>query len=190
MAKKFENGTAPVSKYAAKKAARVKANREIAVDETKLEEQENAPEVVTNDDNNIKFDKRLKGLPPFVRKMPKHVVEIALILMNNAEIRRFTGIGICNYLKQKSIITGDKNFTVFKWNKFAVISNGLSREFNYSEPFFIKCLVASFASFSASAQKTIEDFCNIEMNTQLTDTVSPEDVESIVTATKEYSDNK
>lgn len=190
MAKKFENGTAPISKYAAKKAARAKANREVTVDETKLEEQENVSDGVSTDDSNTKFDKRLKRLPPFVRKLPEHLLNMVLILMDNAEIRRFTGIGICNYLKQKGVITGTKNFTVFKYNKFAVISDGLSREFNYSEPFFITCLTASFSSFAAYAQRTIDDYCRNELNSELSDNVKQEDIDAIVAATEEYQNNK
>lgn len=145
MTKSNETGAVPVSKYAAKKAARLNAAN---------------VEQVKDSDENPKFKKpfKKKGIPEIANKFPQHFVEIALIIKNNAEIRRFTALGIINYLLQKGEIKGEKRYVQFLWNKFAVKADGLAREYSYTEPFFLNCLVASFASFSANAQRTINNF--------------------------------
>ena len=88
---------------------------------------------------------------------------LVFILRNNSEIRRYTSIGILNYLLQKGEIKGEKRYVDFLWNKFAVKVDGFVREFRYTEPFFMNCFIASFSSFSAAAQRTINIFCEEEM---------------------------
>lgn len=108
--------------------------------------------------------KKIKGeLPPFAKKMPEVYTNLVRIIKNNAEIRRFTALGILNYLTQKGVINGEKKYVTFKWNKFTVTTDGWSREFSYKQPFFINCLVAAFSCFANSANKTIEDFVNSEI---------------------------
>lgn len=124
--------------------------------------------------------KSSKELPPAAGQYPEHMVAIALIIKNNAEIRRFTALGILNYLLQKGEIKGDKRYVSFKWNKFTVKFDNLVRDYSYNEPFFINCLVASFASFAASAQKTINNFTYEEMNKSVGEIVTDDDVEAIV----------
>lgn len=120
-------------------------------------------------------------------RYPEHIVAIATIVKNNAEIRRFTALGILNYLLQKGEISGDKRYVSFKWNKFTVKWNGLARDFYYTEPFFLNALVASFSSFSASAQKAITKFCNMEAKAN--DALSQEEVDNIVKLNEEYQQN-
>lgn len=133
-------------------------------------------------------DKKKFGLPPVIEKFPEHVVRIALLIKNNAEIRRFTALGILNYLLQKGEIQGDNRYVSFKWNKFAVKSNGLMREYSYNEPFFLNCLVASFSSFSASAQRTIDTFCKKEMSVSIGKAVDQEEVNNITALNEQYQD--
>lgn len=115
----------------------------------------------------VKGTKRTKiakgELPPFAKKMPEVYTNLIRIIKNNAEIRRFTALGILNYLKQKGVINGEKKYVTFKWNKFVVTADGWSREFSYKQAFFINCLVAAFSCFANSANKTIEDFVNSEI---------------------------
>lgn len=134
--------------------------------------------------------KRVKkqGLPPITNNYPAHIVAIALLLKNNAEIRRFTAIGILNYLLQKGIIRGEHRYVAFKWNKFAVKCNGLVNEYYYTEPFFLNALVASFSSFSASAQKVIDNFCYKEMSVGISKAVDASEVDDIAKATEEYAE--
>lgn len=145
-------------------------------------------EVTTNEATNEatkaktfkKSKKAENGMPLSAANYPQHYVAIALLLKNNAEIRRFTALGILNYLLQKGEIQGDKRYVSFKWNKFAVKCNGLMREYSYNEPFFLNALVASFTSFSASAQRTIDVFCHKEMSCGIDKAVNVDDVEQLV----------
>lgn len=183
MTKVKETGAAPVSKYAAKKQANaiIEAN-ENNESSTVAKEQE-------NDSNNrspkTSFKKKV-SISPAANNYPKHMVEIALIIKNNAEIRRFTALGILNYLLQKGEIKGEKRYVSFKWNKFSVKCDGLMREYSYNEPFFLNALVASFASFSASAQRTIDTFCRKEMSVGINKAILQEDVDEIVALNEKY----
>ena len=134
----------------------------------------------TTENTPIKSKKVKAIVPKFAEKFPEHIKDIALLIHNNAEIRRFTALGIINYLLQKGEIKGDKRYVVFKWNKFAVKCDGLTREYSFREPFFLNALVASFASFSASAQKTIDQFARKEMNSGIDKAVDSESVNEII----------
>lgn len=194
---KVENaGAAPVSKYAAKKAARVKAIVEenaqnVVTTQVPVEVTETIPDEETHlITSKLSKDKKKKdSLPPVVANFPEHVVQIALLIKNNAEIRRFTALGILNYLLQKGEIRGDKRYVSFKWNKFAVKANGLMREYSYNEPFFLNALVAAFSSFSASAQRTIDAFCKKEMSVDIVKAVDQEEVENIAALNEQYQGN-
>ena len=195
MTKIEKTGAAPVSKYAAKKAARIAA----AMEET------TASNVTTNGnaENNSSAEpthvatatpspirKIEKGdLSSITSRFPDHMVQIALLMKNNAEIRRFTALGILNYLLQKGEIKGEKRYVSFKWNKFAVKADGLMREFSYNEPFFLNALVASFSSFSASAQRIIDNFCRKEMSVGIAKAVDQDEVDNIVSLNEDYQDN-
>lgn len=195
MTKIEKAGAAPVSKYAAKKAARIAA----AMEETSANEvtvnanAEGKPlteptRVATANPSPIK--KLEKGdLSSITSRFPDHMVQIALLMKNNAEIRRFTALGILNYLLQKGEIKGEKRYVSFKWNKFAVKADGLMREFSYNEPFFLNALVASFSSFSASAQRIIDNFCRKEMSVGIAKAVDQDEVDNIVSLNEDYQDN-
>ena len=197
MTKIEKTGAAPVSKYAAKKAAQIKNNeveitKENAVVENPVSNINEATEIKEDEnpkvDNTIQKPKKDKknNLPSVTNRYPDHIVQIALIIKNNAEIRRFTALGILNYLLQKGEIKGNARYVSFKWNKFAVKCNGLMREYSYNEPFFLNALVASFASFSASAQRTIDNFCRQEMYVSINKAVDSEEVDNIIALNEEY----
>lgn len=137
-----ENTTtaAPASKYAAKrnaKASKINLEKDTPKDAEEVSES--------------KFDM-------LASKFGKENVSIALLLKNNAEIRRFTSLAIINYLSQKGEIKGEHKYVAFKWDKFSVKCDNLMREFSYKEDFFVSALIGSFASFANSAQKTISEF--------------------------------
>lgn len=189
---KKENAGVRISKYAAKK--------ENSVDVHEIIDEQNAATDVVETDNKEKTYKSYKsnkftkeknkdGIPVIADKFPTHVVQIALLLKNNAEIRRFTAIGILNWLLQKGEIVGEKRYVSFKWNKFAVKSNGLMREYSYNESFFINALVASFSSFSASAQRVIDQFCKKEMSIDITKAVDQNEINNIVALNEEYQES-
>lgn len=209
MTTKTENGAAKMSKYAqkrAKLAASNADNAELAMSQTAVDGDENVATV-----GNIPGDasapqaerftrkpfkkpynreKNADGLPAVVDNFPKHVVGIALLIKNNAEIRRFTALGILNYLLQKGEIAGDHRYVTFKWNKFAVKANNLMREYSYNEPFFLNALVAAFSSFSASAQRIIDEFCRQEMSVGLNKAIDQDEVNDIAALNEQYQNKE
>lgn len=180
-----EQNAVITSKYAAKKRMNF-AKKQV---ETKPATDEVAEEVNVSVDANNE-DEKFRGLPPVVKNFPEHIVQLALLIKNNAEIRRFTALGILNYLLQKGEIVGDKRYVSFKWNKFAVKANGLMREYSYTEPFFINALIAAFTSFSASAQRTINYFCKKEMSVGIDKAADQEEINNIVILNEEHEANK
>lgn len=202
MTTKTENGAATkMSKYAQKKA-KLAAAEATDVAENKNETVETSSDVIAPAENKsatqlangyrkpfkkpYNREKNADGLPAVVDNFPKHVIGIALLIKNNAEIRRFTALGILNYLLQKGEITGDHRYVSFKWNKFAVKANNLMREYSYNEPFFLNALVAAFSSFSASAQRIIDEFCRQEMSIGLNKAIDQDDINDIVALNEQY----
>lgn len=151
-------------------------------------EGENRPQFVKaeKEDKLGKIARKLKENPT-VKNIPTHVLELACIVKDNAEIRRFTSLAILNYLHQKNELRGKKGYVDFLWNKFAVKAGGLSREYRYTESFFIKALVSAFTSFANSANKTINNFLEIELNTEISEVTNDKEIAEIVetVATKE-----
>lgn len=198
------NEGATMSKYA-RKRAKLAAAEATDVTENKNETVETSPDALAPAENKSATqpangyrkpfkkpyrEKNADGLPAVVDNFPKHVVGIALLIKNNAEIRRFTALGILNYLLQKGEITGDHRYVSFKWNKFAVKANNLMREYSYNEPFFLNALVAAFSSFSASAQRIIDEFCRQEMSIGLNKAIDQDDVNDIVALNEQYQNKE
>lgn len=172
MVKLKEEGTAPVSKYAAKKAKVAAKAKEVSVEQTteelKVEKTQvedksaiqpavNAPKtkgktVVGKEKREINVD------------VAEHVLEVAYIVKDNAAIRRFTSLNILNYLVQVGRIKKDArgNYVKFLWNKFRVSSDGLTNEYSYGEKFFLKALIGAFGQFASNAQETIGIFMEEE----------------------------
>ena len=175
-----KNGVAARNRYAAKKAAlAASANKENAAETAQVANPEEAT-APTEAPQPFARKSKKPGIPDTAKNYPEHYVNIALLIKNNAEIRRFTALGILNYLLQKGEIHGEHRYVTFKWNKFAVKCNGLMREYSYNEPFFLNALVASFSSFSASAQRTIDAFCHKEMSVGIAKAVDQDEVDNIV----------
>lgn len=132
------------------------------------------------------YDKKQnsKDIMPPAGMYPDHMVKIALIVKLNAEIRRFTALGILNYLLQKGEIKGAKRYVSFKWNKFTVKADNLVKEYSYTEMFFLNSLAASFASFSASAQRVIDDFTKKEFDANIGEVLSNDEINDIFEGNK------
>lgn len=173
-----------------KEVKEVPAENNKPMDEQELphDEGENRPQFVKTEkeDKLGKIARKLKENPA-VKNIPTHVLELACIVKDNAEIRRFTSLAILNYLHQKNELRGKKGYVDFLWNKFAVKAGGLSREYRYTESFFIKALVSAFTSFANSANKTINNFLEIELNTEISEVTNDKEIAEIVetVATKE-----
>lgn len=180
MVKLKEDGTAPVSKYAAKKAARAtkKEDAQPKVEETKVEEskvktkvEDTKPEVVQEapaPKANVEKIKPKTVVGKEKREInvdvPEHILEIAYIPKDNAAIRRYTSLNILNHLSQTGVIRkdGKGNFVKFLWNKFRVSSDGIIKEYSYREQFFLTALISAFSQFASNAQETIATFMEKE----------------------------
>lgn len=140
--------------------------------------------------NSKQLPKSERKTPDAAKAFPEHMRNIAFLLKNNSEIRRFTSIGIINYLLQKGELKGEKRYVQFLWNKFAVKCDGLVKEYFYTEPFFLNCLTASFASFAASAQRTINAFTQAEMMVGIEKAVDADEVANIAAMNEEGNHDK
>ena len=192
MAQIKKEGSVPVSKYAAKKAARAKKEVETVItEETKIEEKEDikvevdkaetvveqpaaeatAPQeqiTVNKPTNKVVAGKTRTVVGKEKREInvdvPDHVLEIAYIPKDNAAIRRYCSLNILNHLSQIGVIRkdGKGNYVKFLWNKFRVSSDGIIKEYSYREKFFLVALISSFNQFANAAQQTISDFMDKE----------------------------
>lgn len=192
MAQIKKEGSAPVSKYAAKKAARAKKEVETVItEETKIEKKEDikveidktetvveqpaaeAPAPQEQTTVNKPANKAVSGKTRTVVgkekreinvDVPDHVLEIAYIPKDNAAIRRYCSLNILNHLSQIEVIRkdGKGNYVKFLWNKFRVSSDGIIKEYSYKEKFFLVALISSFNQFANAAQQTISDFMDKE----------------------------
>lgn len=136
MAQIKKEGSAPVSKYAAKKAARAKKEVETVIaEETKIEEKEDIKVEVEVDKTETAVEQPAEAPAPqeqtTVNKpankvvsgktrtvvgkekreinvdVPDHVLEIAYIPKDNAAIRRYCSLNILNHLSQIGVIRKD-----------------------------------------------------------------------------------
>lgn len=191
MAQIKKESSVPVSKYAAKKAARAKKEVETVIaEETKIEEKEDIKVGVDNTEPTVEqpaeapapqeqptfnklANKVVSGKTRTVvgkekRELnvdvPDHVLEIAYIPKDNAAIRRYCSLNILNHLSQIGVIRkdGKGNYVKFLWNKFRVSSDGIIKEYSYREKFFLVALISSFNQFANAAQQTISDFMDKE----------------------------
>lgn len=192
MAQIKNEGSASVSKYAAKKAARAKKEVETVItEETKIEEKEDikvevdktdtaveqpaaeapAPQeqtTVNKPTNKVAIGKTRTVVGKEKREInvdvPDHVLEVAYIPKDNAAIRRYCSLNILNHLSQIGVIRkdGKGNYVKFLWNKFRVSSDGIIKEYSYREKFFLVALISSFNQFANAAQQTISDFMDKE----------------------------
>lgn len=129
-----------------------------------VEETETEQEIEQEVEEQVETGNRIPrtGLPKFTERIPDETLAVALLVKNNAEVKRFTALNILNWLMQKGEISGNHRYVVFKFDKFAVRCNGLTREYTYREPFFINALVAAFTCLAHSAEKVIGRFVEAE----------------------------
>lgn len=116
---------------------------------------------------------------------PEHIRNLVYLVRNNAEIRRFTALGIINMMKQKQFIPTDaKCYINFGINKYGVSVNGFKQEHSYNNSIFITALAAAFPSFAYNANKIINTFLEVE-NAQLNEN----DVAGIADAIKDNNNS-
>lgn len=133
---------------------------------------------------NGNYHKPFKGnatenMNAIIERFGEFNVKIATLMKYNAEIRRFTALGILNWLTQKGVINAKSKYVTFKWNKFVVRVDGLNKEFSYKEDFFINALVASFASLANYATFVINDFIKYEIEANANDVLNSNDIDKL-----------
>ena len=139
-----------------------------------------------------KFEKsnnKEKGVIPF-KNIPEHIARVSVLLINNAELRRFTAIAIRNYLLQKDIVEPGNIYIKFGAAKFTVHNNGLVSQYRYTEKFFLNALAAAFPSFAASANRAIDNLCRVELEKNMEDIVDNNIVAAIVEDNKLHIDQQ
>ena len=110
---------------------------------------------IKNLSNILEIEKVKKAL----ERTPEHVRNLVYLVINNAEIRRFTSLGIINRMKQKGFVDREaKCYVDFYPNKYSISVNGLKTEYHYNNAIFINSLAASFPSFAYNADKIIQAF--------------------------------
>lgn len=103
-----------------------------------------------------KFDKMFNNIP-------EHIKNLVLLVRNNAEIRRYTSLGMINKIKQKGLAPADAKIRIsFLPTKISINIDGLRQEHYYNNTLFINCLAAAFPSFAHNANKIINNFINEE----------------------------
>lgn len=140
--------------------------------------------------NKNKKEHKCVYVPERYAKLPKHILEVVFIIKFNAEIRRFTAKGIINTLFTRDEIKTKRIYIKFLWNKFVINTNGLNREYNYNETFFINSLIASFQCFAEIAQETINKFCSEELSDDHIADISSDNVNKIIELNKQNADIK
>ena len=95
--------------------------------------------------------------------VPEHIKNLVLLVRNNAEIRRYTSLGMINKIKQKGLAPADSKIHIsFLPSKISININGLRQEHHYNNTLFINCLAAAFPSFAHNANKIINNFIKEE----------------------------
>lgn len=179
----------------AKKDAKVAQEQQEVVaaqEEVKVEEQVVEQPIDKQKPFRKKFHKggkKEKGIIPF-KNVPEHIARVSVLLINNAELRRFTAIAIRNYLLQKKIIEQGYVYIKFGASKFTVHNNGLIMQYRYTEKFFLNALAAAFPSFAASANRAIDNLCEIEFAQNYGDVVDNDTVKAIVEDNKLHIDQQ
>lgn len=158
-----------------------------------MEEKETTVATVATTDNyanrSNRYPSPVKGKPKhranylandnWAKRVPEHIRNLVYQIRNNTEIRRFTALGIINYLLSKGEIKGEKRYVNFLWDKFTVKCDGLCRDFLYTEPFFLNAFAASFASFAANAQRILNAFCIAEKNAGANEVLKQEEIDAL-----------
>ena len=175
----------------AKKDANAKEQQEVVV-----VAQEQVKEQVQVVDGKKPFKKKFekggkteKGIIPY-KNIPEHIARVSVLLINNAELRRFTAIAIRNYLLQKDIVEPGNIYIKFGVAKFTVHNNGLVSQYRYTERFFLNALAAAFPSFAASANRAIDNLCKVELEKNMEDVVDNNVVAAIVEDNKLHIDQQ
>lgn len=118
---------------------------------------------VSQEDNDFKDAKTDKRGVPVGINVPQHILDVVYIVKFNAAFRRHTSLNILHTLEDDGRINNSKGAYVdFLWNKFRVTTDGLRREYRYTEDLFIDALVKAHADVATDNQKVINSMIDTE----------------------------
>lgn len=120
---------------------------------------------------------RYPGLPHFVQNLDPHIVRMIRILHANADIRRYTALGIVSRLISKSTITEEGNYIRFRWDKYTVCSKGINTDYRYTEKLFLEAFVGAFSILATVASKALDNFCKCEFDKVTGEIVNGDEVD-------------
>lgn len=130
-------------------------------------------------ENEQKKELRYPGLPPYVQDIEPHIVRMIRVLHANADIRRYTALGIVNRLIAKGVITEDGNYVRFRWDKFTVSSKGINNDYRYTDIVFLESFVGAFGILTTVASKSLDNFCKIEFDQMSGQKIDAENVDKV-----------
>lgn len=131
------------------------------------------------DENEQKKEIRYPGLPPYVQNIEPHIVRMIRVLHANADIRRYTALGIVNRLIANGTITEDGNYVRFRWDKFTVSSKGINNDYRYTDIVFLESFVGAFSILTSVASKSLDNFCKIEFDKLSGEKIDAKNVDSV-----------
>lgn len=91
--------------------------------------------------------------------VPESTAKVAAFINFNCDIRRHTAKNIITNAKEAGLVKQDsKCYVNFLWDKFRLKENGLTKEFLYTEDFFIRSFAKSFEDIAHDAGAVLENF--------------------------------
>ena len=122
---------------------------------------------------------RYPGLPRYVQNIEPHIVRMIRVLHANADIRRYTALGIVNRLIANGTITEEGNYVRFRWDKFTVSSKGINNDYRYTDIVFLESFVGAFGILTSVASKSLDNFCKIEFDKLSGEKIDAKNVDSV-----------
>lgn len=130
-------------------------------------------------ENEQKKEIRYPGLPPYVQNIEPHIVRMIRVLHANADIRRYTALGIVKRLIDNGTITEEGNYVRFRWDKFTVSSKGINNDYRYTDIVFLESFVGAFGILTSVASKSLDNFCKIEFDQMSGQKIDAKNVDSV-----------
>ena len=130
-------------------------------------------------ENEQKKEIRYPGLPSYVQNIEPHIVRMIRVLHANADIRRYTALGIVNRLIANGTITEEGNYVRFRWDKFTVSSKGINNDYRYTDIVFLESFVGAFGILTSVASKSLDNFCKIEFDQMSGQKIDAKNVDTV-----------
>lgn len=121
--------------------------------------------------------------------LPDYVKNLIKILKNNAEMRRFVSIGIIQYLRNEGVVTGKSVYVDFAWSKFAVVVDGLGKDYRYNEAWVATAFIAALRNFSDNVIEVVNNYFLCQDNKSLSQITTQDKIDSLAALNNKYLSN-